>query len=86
MGDVWKLLREDIRDKEEILAKPNLTRFLLKAGQGDGPYLGGGGSWARPDTEGGRFWLNWLRRILAEIGRCRKPWSQAWIMKNFRGS
>ena len=34
MGDVWKLLREDIRDKEEILAKPNLTRFLLKAGQG----------------------------------------------------
>ena len=33
-GKFEKLVREDIRDKGDILAKPNLTSFLLKAGQG----------------------------------------------------
>lgn len=79
------LLKGESRGGTEDSVQTNLRGFLLKAGQGDGPYLGGGGSCARPDTEGEMFWLNWLRRILAEIGRCRKPWSQAWIMKDFRG-
>ena len=30
----------------ENSVQTDLRGFLLKAGQGDGPYLGGGGSWA----------------------------------------
>lgn len=50
--------------------KTNLTVLLRKAGQAHRTSPGGWRGWGAPsDLEGGGFWLNWLRAVLAR-GQC----------------